>query len=376
MSVISLLALSGVIYTFVAYPVAVALLARRHARARSVSHPQAPAPERSVSVCMAVHDGAKFIRDKLDSVLAVNYPAHLLEVIVYTDGSRDGTDAIVEQYAATDPRVRLLRGSARRGKPTALNEMAQAARGDILLMTDVRQPLDAESVRALVRELADPSVGCVSGNLELRGAEGAGAYWKYEKLIRKSEGRLGKMVGVSGSIYAIRRSEFPHVPEDIVLDDMWVPVNVALSGKRIVFCDDAIAYDVAFADEAEFGRKVRTIGGNYQLLRRLPALLSPVHNPLFLQLVSHKVLRLLVPWMLVALFVDSWLCALVWPPTDQFESNVVWALAYGQTTFYALAAVGSRAGKLGAIARTFVVMNVAAVVGLWRYTRGELRVTW
>src|SRR6185503_16740990 len=109
--------------------------------------------------------------------------------------------SIVQQFARRDPRIRLISESERLGKPTALNRLRTAATGEIVIMSDVRQPFDRSAVRELVSRLSDPNVGCVSGNLELTGQSGAGAYWRYEKLIRSSESALGRMVGVSGSIY-------------------------------------------------------------------------------------------------------------------------------------------------------------------------------
>jgi hypothetical protein len=240
----------------------------------------------------------------------------------------------------------------------------------------VRQLLAPDAVQALLERLEDPDVGCVSGNLVIDGPHATSWYWRYEKRIRACEGELGAMVGVSGSIYAIRKCDFPKVPPDMVLDDMWVPLALAMQRKRIEFSPRAMAYDRSFPDDVEFGRKVRTLGGNYQLLAHNPALLSPFTNPLWFQLVSHKLLRLLAPWLLLAMFLASWLGALVWKPESQLELQLLGAVALLQTGFYGLALLGTYAGRAGSVARSFVVLNAAAVVGLWRYARGELRVTW
>jgi glycosyltransferase involved in cell wall biosynthesis len=332
--------------------------------------------EPMVSVLLSVHDAVDRIQLKLENLLALDWPNDKIEFLIYSDGSTDGTEEIILRYAARDSRIRYVRGGQRLGKPTALNRLTKLATGSVLLLTDVRPLLDPASVRALVRQLADPAVGCVSGNLVLDGESGSGAYWRYEKFIRNSEGRAKGMVGVTGAIYAIRRHDFPELPPDLILDDMWVPLTLALrTGRRAIFSEQARAYDDAFEDDREFSRKVRTLAGNYQLFRKLPALLNPIGNPLWLEIISHKALRLICPWALAVLLVASGLAALS-PSSSEVERVVVGSLFAGQLLFYALAVLGPRGGRLSGLARSFVVLNAAAVVGLWRFARGTQKVTW
>jgi GT2 family glycosyltransferase len=371
MSDVAILALALVAYTYAGYPVLIGLWAslRPHSPRDDTAY------EPTVSICLAVCNGDAHIERKLRSLLALDYPREKLEIVVCSDGSTDGTERVLDQLALEDSRIVVLRTSSRVGKPTALNQLRAAARGEVLIMTDVRQPLAEATARALVGPLADPSVGCVSGNLVLSGPSGAGAYWRYEKLIRRAEGRLGTMVGVSGSIYAVRRADLPKLPKDVILDDMYVPLSIALSGKRVVFCEAAEAYDEAFDDEREFGRKVRTLAGNYQLIMKLPKLLVPGVNRAWFELVSHKLLRLFCPFALATLLVAS--AALSVDPIILPREQAFWrALLAGQLAFYALAAAGARGGRIGGVARTFVVLNVAAVVGLWRFARRSQTVIW
>jgi cellulose synthase/poly-beta-1,6-N-acetylglucosamine synthase-like glycosyltransferase len=363
--------LSTVVYTYAGYPVLVAAWARLRGRAPASRNDFEP----TVSVCLSVHDGARYLDAKLKSLQGLDYPAHKLEILVFSDGSHDDSERIVQRFAAADPRIMLLSSAKRLGKPSALNALAATARGEVLLMNDVRQTLAPGALRALLALLADPQVGCVSGNLVLAGDTGASAYWRYEKLIRGAEARLGAMVGVSGSIYAIRRSDFRELPSDVLLDDMFVPLVVAKGQKRIVFSEAAEAYDDAFSDEQEFGRKARTLAGNFQLVAKLPWLLLPYRNPVWFQLWSHKLLRLVCPFALVGLLVMSNLLAMD-DLSNPYERAGWQALALGQWLFYALAALGGRAGRLGALARTFVVLNAAAVAGLWRFLRGTQRIAW
>lgn len=372
MSALAWLCIAVVVYTYVGYPVMVAAWARvapKRVRASTAYEP-------TVSVCMTVYNGEKYVAAKLRSLQALDYPRDKVQLLVCSDGSTDATERIVEDFAQCDRRITLVRTGARVGKPTALNVLTGVAQGDVLVMCDVRQPLAPDALRGLLPPLADPVVGCVSGNLVLSGDTGAGAYWKYEKLIRGSEARLGALVGVSGSLYAVRRAEMPKLPHDVLLDDMFVPLSIALTGKKsVVFSEEARIFDEACDDDREFYRKVRTLAGNYQLVAMMPWLLLPQKNPLWLQMMSHKLLRLACPWALVVLFFASLALS--------FQSNlsplelVLWrALALGQVALYAFAAAGARAGRLGALARTFTVLNAAAVAGLFRFVSKSQPVTW
>lgn len=371
MIAIACLAVAVLAYTYFGYPLLVSLRARW-----APQRTPEPAWEPMVSVLMSVHDAADRVGLKIENLQALDWPADRIEFLIYSDGSSDTTDDIVRAYAAKDSRIRLVRGEVRRGKPTALNRLRALASGSVLVLTDVRPLLDAGAVRALVQSLARPDVGCVSGNLELAGDTGAGAYWRYEKLIRRSESKTGAMVGVTGAVYAVRKSDFPELPTDVILDDVWVPLNVAMrTRRRIELSEEARAYDDAFDDDREFARKVRTLAGNYQLVHKLPVLLDPAANPLWFGLVSHKLLRLVCPWALAALPVACSLAALD-PSAGDGTRVVAGALLLGQLSFYALAGLGPRAGRIAGISRSFVVLNAAAVVGLWRFTRGTQKVTW
>jgi cellulose synthase/poly-beta-1,6-N-acetylglucosamine synthase-like glycosyltransferase len=371
-TVLALFSLAVVAYTYVGYPVLVAVWARiapRRVRASKAFEP-------TVSICIAAYNGEKYLEQKLRSLQALDYPKDKVEILVCSDGSTDETTKIVQAFTLEDPRIGLLATGARVGKPTALNILAAAAQGEVLIMGDVRQPLAPDALRAILPALADPAVGCVSGNLMLSGDTGASAYWRYEKLIRGSEARVGGLVGVSGSLYAVRRVEMPRLPKDVLLDDMFVPLSIAKNGgKFVVFEESARAYDEACDDDREFQRKVRTLAGNYQLVAMMPWLLVPRLNPMWLQMMSHKLLRLACPWALVALFIASFALAL---HTDlPFAEATAWrALAVTQLFFYVCAAVGTRAGRVGSLARTFTVLNAAAVAGLFRFVRGTQQVTW
>lgn len=362
------------VYTYVGYPLLVALLGRFFRLRTKVDPHWLP----MVSALIPVYNAAPYLRRKLDSLLALDYPADRFEILVYCDGSVDRSAAVVREYSMRDPRVRVIESTKRRGKPHALNVMREAARGEVCLMTDVRQPLARGALRALVARLRDPRVGCVSGNLVLKGQSAAGLYWRYENWIRNSEARFRSMVGATGPIYVVRRADLAPLPADIILDDQWIPMRLRLQGRLLLLCLEAQAYDMAFDDRREFGRKVRTLAGNYQLFTRMPALLAPFVNPSWFETVSHKLLRLAAPWLLAVLFVSSAVGAFspAWAVGGPDWSLALRALFAAQFVFYLAALAGATLGRLGAVARGFVVLSAAAVVGLWRYARGAQKVTW
>jgi hypothetical protein len=172
---------------------------------------------------------------------------------------------------------------------------------------------------------------------------------------------------MTGAIAMLRRADLAPLPRDLILDDVWIPMRLALAGKRVALVDGARAFDVAFEDDREFRRKARTLSGNFQLFAYLPALLHPLENPIWFETFSHKLLRLAAPWLMLAL---GGLAVAGFGDGDALMG----VLLYGQVGFYLAALAGRRVGPLGALARTFVVLNAAAAVGLVRFLRR--RVTW
>ena len=295
------LALAALFYTYVGYPVLVATWARLLPR------PVARAPyEPSVAIVVVGYNEAGRMRDKLETCLAQDYPADKLRVVVASDGSTDGMNDLVESYR--DRRVTLLAFAQRRGKAACLNDAVAACSEEVIVFTDARQRLNPEAVRCLVENLADPAVGAASGELVFVSddmtpfAEGVDAYWRYEKFIRQQEARAGSVVGVTGALYALRRSAFRPIPPQTILDDVAIPMAAAMQGLRVVFDNRAHAYDrPSGAPQQEKTRKIRTLAGNFQLVAMYPGLLLPWRNPLFVQFVSHKLMRLAAPLAMAVL---------------------------------------------------------------------------
>jgi cellulose synthase/poly-beta-1,6-N-acetylglucosamine synthase-like glycosyltransferase len=326
-----------VVYVYLGYPAV--LLIWRRIGARPV---QKKYWEPTVSIVIAAHNESERIEKKLRNCLSLRYPKNKLQIIVSLDGPTDGSEFLVWKYAAQG--VELVHSRQHTGKAGALNRAMRRAAGDIVVFADVRQMFDCNAIRELVANCADESVGAVSGELLLmdegdqESTTDVGLYWRYEKSLRSLESQIHSIAGATGAIYAIRRELYEDLPEDTLLDDVLTPLRIVLKGKRTVFDADAKAHDiVACCPMAEYGRKVRTLAGNYQLLKQLPELLAPWRNPIFVQFLSHKVGRLLVPWALIALFISN-----------LFMLHGIYALTFSmQAAWYIFAGAGYLISKRG-----------------------------
>jgi cellulose synthase/poly-beta-1,6-N-acetylglucosamine synthase-like glycosyltransferase len=352
------LSIALVAYSYLGYP----LLARALAR-RIGSTPHAGTDGPPLTVVIPVHNEQGRIGERIRDVLAQDYPAPL-RVLVACDGSDDDTARIA---AGIDPRVTVLDLPQRRGKAAALNDALAKAETELVAFTDARQRFAPGALQALAGWFADDSIGAVSGSLEIApsaghgAAAGVGLYWRLEKQLRRDEARLGWLHGVSGSIHAVRRALFRPLPADTILDDMWIPMQVLLSGHRVWMTDSAVAFDQASGSaREEFDRKLRTLAGNWQLLARLPVLLHPRRNPVFFAWCSHKLLRLIAPWLLLAALVSS---ALAPGPLYRFA-------LVAQLAAYVVAVAALRWPRAAAripllpAAGTFLMLNLAALLAL------------
>jgi cellulose synthase/poly-beta-1,6-N-acetylglucosamine synthase-like glycosyltransferase len=325
-SLVFVVAALFVLYVLAGYPLLLALLVRLRA-APPIARRFSP---RTVSILLPVRNGERWLREKLASIVRLDYPKELLEILVISDGSTDQTEAIAQEFAAQG--VRLISVS-RGGKAAALNAGLRRAQGEILFFTDVRQRLDPAALRELVACFGDPAVGVASGELFIldgatREEANVGLYWLYEKWIRRRLSQLDSVLGATGCIYAMRRELAVEMPEDTLLDDVYLPLAAFFRGYRVILDESAKAYDVPMPLDTEFRRKVRTLAGVYQVLRQYPKLLGPA-NRMWVHFVSHKVGRLLLPFALAAMAAASF-----WLPA--FWAN----LALGsQALFYALAGI-------------------------------------
>jgi len=380
-----LLCLGFVAYTYLGYPILLAISASvreawdgvhfllggpdRRARHRDDHWP-------TLSILVAAHNEESCIRQKIENCLALDYPPDRLEVLVWCDGCDDRTFELARSVA--DERVTVLE-SARSGKAGVLSRLASRARGDVLLLTDANVLFERGAARALARHFQNPSVGAVVGRLRLYSRATAGyqesIYWKYETVIKYYEGKLGCVLGANGGIYAVRRLAFPPLRENTIIEDFVVPVRIALRGWRVPYEPEAVAFEeLAPTVNDEFGRRARIGAGNWQSLALIPEILNPRTGFVHFAFVSHKLLRWLAPlWLAVALVISVPLA---------FEGDTLARLLLAsQLAFYGLAVAGwlrLRGPLRGASSATFyfVSMNVALAVGFWRFARGTQRAAW
>jgi poly-beta-1,6-N-acetyl-D-glucosamine synthase len=325
-----------------------------------------------VSIVMVVRDEDQVLETKIDNLLGLDYPLERMELVIVSDGSTDRTEAILHEYAC-NPRVHVVMNQLSRGKASGLNDALQVARGEIVVFTDARQKLERCALRVLVQDFADSQVGCVSGELMLGDLEqgqtshGTGLYWRIEKKVRELESASGSVVGATGGFYGVRRELLGVLPPEILLDDVYVPMQVVRSGKRVIFEPGARAWDVSdLGTGREFSRKVRTLSGNYQLLQLAPWLLTSA-NPIRFEFISHKLARLAVPFALMAALVAT-----------MFLQHSIYRIALAiQLAFYALSLLAVMPLKRGLVASaagaafTFVLLNTAAVVAFANFLTGR-----
>jgi cellulose synthase/poly-beta-1,6-N-acetylglucosamine synthase-like glycosyltransferase len=352
-----LLSLAFCAYTLFGYPLLLGLLARL--RPRPVRKAAWPA---TVSIILPVYNGEPWIAAKLESILALNYPAELVEILVVSDGSTDATASIV--HSVTGRAKIVFLAVPKRGKAAALNAALARAGGEILFFTDVRQQLHPDSLANLVACFADPEVGVASGELVIREGAGleeasVGLYWKYEKWIRKQQSRLDSVLGATGCIYAMRRQLASPLPEDTLNDDMYLPLAAFFRGLRVILDDSALAFDYPTQLAGEFRRKVRTLAGVYQIVGFYPALMGP-RNRMWIHFFSHKLARLLMPWAMLAAAVAGFGLPAPWK---------VWAIG-AQAAAYTLALLdvwlpaNFPLKRLTSPVRTFAVLMTASLCAL------------
>jgi len=350
--------LGALAWTHVGYPAAAALAARMGGRPvrKGGGTPR-------VSVVVAAHDEQAVIERRLENLLGLDYPEELVEILVASDASTDGTDELVEAVATREPRVRLVR-APRGGKVAAQNLAVREADGEVLAFSDANAVWAAPALRRLVRNFADPEVAYVCGQLRLEEPDGTnreGAYWRYELAVREAESALGSITGGNGSIYAVRREDYVEVDPRFG-HDLAFPYLMVQRGRRAVYEPEAIAFEKPSRDiEDEYARKVRMFEHCWLIVAEGGMLrdLDPVY---LAEIVSHRLLRYGSGVLHVALLGSSVALA----P----RGGVYRAALAGQVAFLAVAA--ARPG----LPRYYTLVTWATVVALANYLRRGVPAVW
>ncbi|MDH7486891.1 MAG: glycosyltransferase family 2 protein [Anaerolineae bacterium] len=361
------LAVAVIAYTFLGYPLLIGLLAR--IRPHPVRQAEITPP---LTLLIPAYNEAAVIARKLENSLGLDYPAHLLEVVVVADGSSDETVDIVSSYA---PRgVCLYHQPERRGKAAAINRVMPLLSGEIVVFTDANTLIERQALRRLVRNFADPTVGGVNGEKRVLNG-GEGLYWRYESFLKRCDSAVTSVMGAAGEFFAIRRELFQPPEEDSIIEDFVTSLRLVAAGWRVVYEAEAVAREEASPSLAgDWRRRTRIAAGGFQAIGRLRCLLSPAHGLVAWQYVSHRVLR----WA-----VTPFLLAVVYALNPFLLGLPFYRLLFGaQTAFYASALLGyilTRLGRRGGplqAAFYFCFANAAAWAGFWRYITGRQPVTW
>lgn len=335
-----------------------------------------------VSIVISVKNEAQRIESRLKNLLDQDYPADKFEIIIVSDGSIDDTMSIVHKIKSNlnqgQPCITCHSYGPSQGKPTALNFGVRQAVGDIIVFADARQQFEKNAVSQLVANFFDPTIGGVSGELIFLEEDDSnikvqmGAYWKYEKIIRKMESMSGSVVGATGAVYAIRKNLYQQLPSVTILDDVLTPMNIIMQGYRVIFDGEALAYDTISKDVGhEWKRKVRTLAGNWQLISLRIDLLNPRQNTLLFRFFFHKLARLVVPFFLILLLVTSVL-----------QQGYFFGLATSAQFLVYLTAVSAyffpriQGNVLVKTVYFFCALNLAAVTGFFVWLTGGCSTIW
>lgn len=365
-------------YVYLGYPIILWILDKtKFSKRTNLSHFHDSLP--LVSIVIAARNEERNIVSKIENTLSLDYPHDRLGVIIVSDGSTDRTADVLRGYSARG--VQLINLSHNVGKACAQNEAVKQAKGEILLFTDANVSLRRDAIRKLVRHFQDDTVGCVVGKVtylnegETGVSEGEGFYWRYELFLRHKESYLGNLVAGSGPIIAVRKALYEPL-DPAVSEDFFLPMKAAIAGYRTIYDPGAISCERLFQVRPGdmFKTKVRTINLDTRSILLCRDILNPLRYPLYAWgLVSHKLLRWLVPYFLIALFVVNAILL------DHSFYQLTMVL---QITFYALAVAGylwQRKGKpsriLG-IPFSFCLVNLAALVGVTRFIMGKKMGQW
>jgi cellulose synthase/poly-beta-1,6-N-acetylglucosamine synthase-like glycosyltransferase len=327
-----------------------------------------------VSFLVAAYNEECCLAAKIANLQRLDYPADKIEIIFVSDGSTDRTNDLLR--AAEGPQFRVVVLPQRKGKANALNQAVQDARGKILVFSDASTLFAADAVRNLVRHFSDHSTGVVCGALEFEGTEESkqtdGVYWKYESMLRLMEARLGATLTASGAIYALRRDCFQPLPPGSVIEDFLIPMNARKQGCRVLYDPEAIATEFAAESvKGEFTRRVRLAVGSFRALGEL--IRVPMRGFTVLAFISHKLLRWAVPFLLIGMLLSNVILV-----THRYYG----LLLIGQLLFYLWAALGflfhRQMGRVrfALVGYFLLAMNLAFLVGFYRYLLGRQEVKW
>jgi cellulose synthase/poly-beta-1,6-N-acetylglucosamine synthase-like glycosyltransferase len=334
-----------------------------------------------LSIIISAKNEEKIIVERIINLTEQSYDLSLVEIIVVSDGSTDATENLVQEIIENEKiktEIKLISLDESRGKPNALNTAVNSSQGEILVFTDCRQKFEKDVLVNLVNYFIEPSIGAVSGELIFLESKDSsiqkqmGIYWKYEKYIRQMESKIGSTIGVTGAIYAMRKSLYDPLNQYTLIDDVVIPLAVLAKGYKVIFSRFAIAYDhVSINEKQEWNRKVRTLAGNWQLLNNKISKILNLKFRHICMVFSHKLSRIFAPFFLILIFVLSFLL-------EGVTYNILFIL---QVLIYFLVFISHfvpvlKKFKLVNLAYFFTLLNIAAIAGLVFWLTGKTKNVW
>lgn len=368
------LSAAALLYTYAGYPLLIASISvLRPRRVRREKY------EPSVTIIIAAYNEERALAAKLENTLAMDYPRELLEIIVASDCSTDRTDEIVRTFGARN--VLLHRQAQRLGKTAAQNSAVVKARGEIILFSDATSLYHPDVLKNIMPGFADSTVGCVGGRLvyvdpgESRVGRGAKSYWNYETFLKRHESRACSLIGVSGCLYAVRRSAYVPLYEE-ACSDFIIATKMVEQGLRTIYEPEAICTEETNRrHDNELKMRVRVIAQTFTDLWRHRSVLNPFRSGLYgVQLLSHKVMRYMVPFFLIAMLASS-----AFLSTSSISYRMLFALqavGYFAAAFSGLLEMIGVRSRVLALPHYFVLANLASLIGLFKFLRGERYARW
>jgi cellulose synthase/poly-beta-1,6-N-acetylglucosamine synthase-like glycosyltransferase len=361
-----------ILYIYIGYPILLRYLPKKALHISELS----PAPK--ISILIPAFNEAKVIEGTIRNKLEQNYPADLIEIIVISDESEDGTDDIVIRMSTSEARVRLIRQSPRQGKTAGLNLAMQQAQGDIIIFSDANSHYEKNAVANLVNCFSDPQVGYVTGKMVYVNSDGSlvgdgcSAYMKYENHMRSLETQVASVVGVDGGIDAIRKELYQPMNAD-QLPDFVLPLKVVTQGKRVIYCESALLNEESLSNaQSEFRMRVRVSLRAYWAMKDMKHLFNPFTYGLFaLQITSHKLLRYIAFIPLLLAFVSN---GFITHNAFYALTFLIQILFYGSAAFVSLND-GTKNRWLG-LANYFCLINIASAMAFVKFLKGEKIVLW
>jgi biofilm PGA synthesis N-glycosyltransferase PgaC len=336
-----------------------------------------------VTLFIPAYNEARFVIEKINNSLELDYPIEKLKIIWITDGTTDNTSELLSRY----PEISVMHEHERRGKIHAMNRGMKAVNTPIVVFTDANTMLNREAIKELVKQFADEKTGCVTGEKRISGSDrqeavgaGEGLYWQYESWIKKLESETGSVMGAVGEIFAIRRELFDEIKEDTLLDDFTLSLEIVRKGHTIRYAPLACGTETAsLSISEEIKRKIRIATGGLQALMRMPGLLNPFkYGLLSFKFFSHKVLRwTLVPFAFPIIFLLNFI--IISLPDN---SRLFTYLFIVQCVFYLLVLAGGLAHNIKLRFRVLFapyylfIMNYAVIKGFFRFLTGNYSVKW